>query len=451
MDIKYDKTGDVTGKIVISLEEKDYADKAKKALKELGKTRTEPGFRPGHVPAALLQKKYGNSVKYDVINKEVTDALFDYIKNNNLPVLGNPVPVANEEFKIENKDFTFEFELGLAPEFELKINKDMHIPYYTIKVSDEMIDSQDKGLRRRFGKQEPGQEVNEDALVKGVITELNEDGTVKEDGLVQENGIVAPKYFADEEQRNLFQGKHVGDEIVFNPAKTCKENATEMASMLGVDKADVDKYLGNFRFDVKEIIVLNPAELGQEYYDQVFGADKVHNEEEYRKALGDMIADQLQNDQNYRFSIDARDIIEKSVGEMEFPVEILKKYLIQQNEGVTEENVDEVYNESVKGLKWQLIADKFAQEQGLKLEESDLMDVAKMMAANEFAKYGMTQVPEESLTKYAEQILSDLQMREKVANDAFGMKVFSAIHDSVTLDNKEVSVEEFNELFKPAE
>lgn len=449
MDIKFEKLDDVTGKIVITLEENDYADKAKKKMKELKKTHSEPGFRAGHVPDGLLKKKYGNAVKYEVVTSEIGDALSNYINDNKLKVLGNPVAAPTNEYKPEETTYTFEFEVGLAPEVKVAIDKSMHIPYYTIKVSDKMVDEQDTALRRRFGKQEPGEEVTEDALVKGTITELNEDGTVKEGGIVQESGIVAPKYFKDEAQRELFAGKHVGDAIVFNPAKTCDTNATEMASMLGIDKGDIDAHLGDFRFDIKEIIVLNPAELGQEYYDQLFGADQAHNEEEYRTKLREMIANQLVADQNYRFSIDAREIIENAAGDIQLPEKVLKQYLMQNNEEVTEANVDEVYAQSVKGLKWELIADEFAQEKGIKLEESDLTEVAKMMARNEFMKYGMTQVPEESLEKYAAEILKDRNMRQRVAKDAFEMKVFSEIHESVTLDNKDVDVEEFNALFAP--
>lgn len=450
MDIKYDKLDDVTGKIVITLEENDYADKVKQEMKQLKKTHKEPGFREGHVPEGLLRKKYGDSIKYKAVTDMIGEALHKYINENNLKVLGNPLPAESNIFKPEDTTYTFEFTVGLAPEINVHINKEMHIPYYTIKVSDEMINEQDAGLRRRFGKQEPGEEVNEDAVVKGVITELNEDGTVKEGGIVQENGIVAPKWFKDEEQRALFAGKHVGDEIVFNPSKTCEANATEMSSMLGIDKGDVDAHLGNFRFDIKEIIVLNPAELGEEYYNGLFGPDQVHNEEEYREKLKEAIAGQLVSDQNYRFTVDARKVIEAAAGEVTLPEEILKQYLISNNEEITEENVDETYKQSVNGLVWEIIADEFAREKDIKLEEADLLNVAKQMARNEFMKYGMAQVPEESLEKYAKEMLKDDSVRRRIAKDAFEMKVFGAIHDSVTLDNKEVSVEEFNALFAPA-
>lgn len=206
MNVTLNKTGNVTAVVTVTLEEKDYQDKIKKTLKEINMSRPEPGFRPGHVPAALIQKKYGKAVKYDVINKEVADALYNYIKENNIPVLGNPVPKKNEEFNLDDKDFTFEFTVGIAPEIDTHVNKEMHIPYYNIEVSDEMIQRQDEMFRRRYGAQVPGETVEPNALVKGVITELDENGEPKAEGIVVENGIVSPQYFKSDEQRNLFVG-----------------------------------------------------------------------------------------------------------------------------------------------------------------------------------------------------------------------------------------------------
>ena len=183
MKIDYAKVNDVIGEITMVVEESDYADKVKKQLKEIGKKHAEPGFRPGHVPAGLIEKKYGKAVKYDEINKLVGEAIFDYIKENKINVLGNPIPDKANAINDDVKEFTLKFKVGVAPEFEVKIDKDLHIPYYNIKVTDEMVDRQDEALRRRFGKQEPGEEVDATALVKGVITELNEDGTVKDGGV----------------------------------------------------------------------------------------------------------------------------------------------------------------------------------------------------------------------------------------------------------------------------
>lgn len=447
MNVNFAKLDNVRGQIEVSIEANDYADKVKKQLKEISKNRPEPGFRPGHVPEGLLRKKYGDAVKYDVINRLVGDAVYDYIKEQKLHVIGNPVPVKEEEFDLKNDDFKFTFKVGIAPEFDTHVNKELHVPYYTIKVDDKMIDDQDKALCRRFGEQVPGEEVEADALVKGVITELNPDGSIKEGGIMVEDGIVAPSYFKSEDQKNLFIGKKVGETIVFNPAATCDSNATELSSMLHIDKGDVDSHLGDFNFEIKEIIVLRPAEHNQEFFDGVFGKDKVHNEEEYRKALSENIAAQLRSDSNYRFTIDARENILKAVGDLELPDEILKDYLKQANESLTDENIDEEYVKLRPQLIWELVREAIAAQLDVKVNDDDILATARQLARQQFAQYGMTNVPDEMLDKYAKDILADKRSREQLVNQTVDMKLFAGILNAVTADNKDVTVDEFNALF----
>ncbi len=451
MEVKFDRLNDVNGRISVAIVEADYADKVKKQLKDIAKNHAEPGFRPGHTPAGLIQKKYGTAVKYDIVNKVVSDALFDYVKENKLPVLGNPVPERNDNFDINNTEFTFVFNVGLAPDFDTHVDKDLHVPYYTIEVTEEMIDNQSNGLRRRMGEQVKGDEVEPDALVKGEIVELDAEGKPLENGIRQTNGILAPKYFKSEEQRKLFEGKKVGDTIVFNPAETCESNPTGLSSMLNIDKNDVDNHKGDFSMEIKEIIVLRPAELNQEYFDQVFGKDQVHNEEEYRAALKEMIANQLRADSNYRFTIDAKEAIMKAVGSIDLPDEILKDYLKMQNEALTDETVDKEYEEARPQLEWQIIRDRIAEKLQIKLEEEDIRNVARLMARNQFAQYGMTSAPEDAVERLAGEILKDKKSHDRLVDQAFDMKLYEGIHGAVTLDDKTVSVEEFNALFTAPE
>lgn len=450
MEIEYKKLNDVTGEIVMSINEKDYADRVKKQLKEIGKKHAEPGFRPGHVPAGILEKKYGKAVKYDEINKLVGEAIYDYIRENNINVLGNPIPDKDNAVNDDATDFTFKFKVGVAPDFEIKVDKDLHIPYYKIEITDEMTQRQDEALRRRFGKQVPGDEVDATALVKGVITELNEDGTVKEGGVVVENGIVAPQYFKNDDQCALFIGKHVGDSLVFNPAATCDANPTELSSMLNVSKEDADKYKGDFRFDIKEIIVLKPAELNEEFFKEAFG-DSVKDEAEYHEAVKKMIEASLTGDQNYRFTIDAEKAISDKVGDIELPDEVLKDFLISQNENLNAENIDKEYVQIRKQLVWDLEKDKIVNEFGIKVEPEDLLNTARMLARNQFAQYGMANVPDDAVEHYAQEILKDDKAKSQVYHQTSDMKLFSAIRNAVTLDEKNVTVEEFNKLFTAKE
>ena len=451
MNVTINKIDAVNATITVSLEEKDYQDKVKKALRDINMTRPEPGFRPGKVPAGLIQKKYGKAVKYDVVNKEVTDALFNYIKDNEIQVLGNPVPATKEEFDLEAADYTFTFNVGVAPEIDTHVNKDLTVPYYTIEVSDEMIDRQSDMYRNRYGAQVPGETVEPNALVKGVITELNEDGSIKEGGILNENGIVSPQYFKNDDQRAAFMDKKLGDVVKFNPWVACGESVVELSSMLNIDKEVAENTKSEFNLEIKEIIVLRQAELNQEFFDNAVGKDKAHNEEEYRAALKEMIEKQLASDSNYRFSIDAKEAIQKAVGDIELPDAVLKEFLMQQDENLNEENIETEYQRIRPDLIWQLTREAIAKQLELKVEEQDILAVARMLAQSQFAQYGMTNLPDDVLDKYGRDILNDPKSREHVVNQAVDMKLYYAIRENVTIDNKTVSVQQFNELFAPAE
>lgn len=448
MKVEFAKIDDVNGEITVTLEEKDYAEQVKSDLKKISKSHVEPGFRPGHVPAGLIQKKYGKSVKYDVINKTVGNAIYDYIKGENLHVLGNPIPQQDENFDIDATDFTLKFKVGIAPEFDTHVNKDLKVPYYTIKVSDEMIDNQDKQLVNRFGKQESGESIDETAVVKGKIVELNEDGSVKEGGIVVENGILSPRYFKEEKQKELFMNKKVGDVVKFNPSETCDSNAAEMSSMLNIDKSDVDNHKGDFNFEIIDIIVLKPAEHNQEFFNQVFGEDKVHNEEEYRDALSNMIKAQLENDSNYRFTIDAENAIRKAIGSLTLPDAVLKEFLMSQNSALTPENIDAEYEKMRPQLEWELEKEAIATQLEIKVEEEDMLNIARMLTQQQMAQYGITNLPADLLEKYAQDILKDQKAVGQLHAQALDNKLFNAIKASVTVEDKDIDVEGFNNLFK---
>lgn len=451
MDVKYDKLDGLYAMLTIKLEENDYQPKVKKQLRDINMNRPEPGFRPGKVPASLLERKYGKAVKYDVINREVSEALYNYIKDNNVRTLGDPVPQKNDDFKIEDTEFSFSFKVGLYPEISVEADKNLKVPYYTIEVDEEMMKRQDDMLCKRYGKQVPGEEVEPNSLVKGVIVELAEDGSVKDGGIMVENGIVSPQYFKSEEQRNLFVGKKLGDVVRFNPAATCDGNETELSSMLNIGKEETAEHHGDFNLTIKEIIVLRPAEHNQEFFDLIFGKDAVHNEEEYNARLKEMMAGQLKADSNYRFSIDAKEALMKSAGEFDLPAESLKEAIKLNNEKITEEEIDRKYEEYRPELMWYVVRDTVAAKLGVKLEEEDLKAAAAGIARQQFAQYGLSNVPDDALERYVHQLLEDGKTRERIAQQAFEMKFFKAVMDAVDVENKTVSAQEFNALFEKAE
>lgn len=449
MNVSREDLDAVSVRLTVSVTPDDYNDKVTKELKKIGQTHTLPGFRKGHVPFGELKRRFGRQVTSDVINQEVYVAVTNYIKDNKLAVLGEPVPVEIVELDLKNKaDYDFQYDLALAPNLDIDLNKDLHFPYYSIKVTDDMVKEQDEALCKRFGAQIPGEEVEPDALVKGAIMELNADGSVKEgEGAIQVvNGIVAPMYFKSKEEADKFAGKKVGDKVVFNPWNTCEGDATELSSMLQIDKEKTADVKGDFEMAISEIIVVRPAEHNEEFYTNVFGPDKIHNEEEYFAELKNSIAAQLAPNSEHMYRYDVRKALLDKYGNMQLPDAILKKWLISQNEGLNAENIDEAYVGIAPDLKWQLIKERIAEKAEIKIEESDLLDYAKALAANQFAQYGMTNLADEIIEKYAKNLLEDKQQRSNIITQVGDFKLFNAIKALTTADTKGVSLDEFKEM-----
>lgn len=449
MNITAQNTDAVSMRLTVTVDENDYKDKVTEDLKKIGKTHQIPGFRKGHITLPDLRRRFGKQVTSDVINQVVYEGVMKYIEDNKLNVLGQPMPVEVKELDFNNKEFTFEYDLALAPNLNIKLDKETKIPYYEITVSDEMVKEQDQAFRKRFGAQVPGETVEPDALVKGAIMELNEDGTVKEgdDAIQVVSGIVAPMYFQDKEEAAKFDGKKVGDKVVFNPRKASGDNITELASMLNIDKERTAGVNGDFEMAISEIIVVRPAELGEEFYTQVFGKDKVHNEEEYLAAVKDMIANELSGNSEMIFRLSARKELMAKYGNMELPEAILKKWLISRNDDkLNEQNIDEEFSKMRSDLEWQLIKEDVARELGVKIEEADLKSFAKVTAARQFAQYGMTNMADDVVEKYAENLLEDKNYRGRLIEQVGDIKLFGAIENAITLDKHQVSLDEFKEI-----
>ncbi len=449
MNVTLDKNGNVSGVLTISLVEEDYQAEVKKQLAELGRRRPIKGFRPGHVPAGLLKKYYGGQVTAEVVDQVVSRELTNYIRENNIDLLGEPMLSPDTKVDMVNeKDFSFKFDLGFAPEFELKLDKRVKVPYYNIEVSQEMIDNQNDAFKKRFGTQVAGEVADEDALLRGSMVELAEDGTAKEDGIKVERTIVSPKYLKDDDEKAKFVGKKVGDELVFNPGKGAGGNVTELAAMLNIDKDQATDVKSDFNFKVEEILVNKDAEMGQELFDSVLGKGVVKTEEEYFEKVKEMLAGQLKNDSNYRFTLDAEQVLKKKVGDLEMPDDFLKRYLVSINKDADQAKIEEEYPRTREEIVWQLIKEKVARTYDVKIEQDDLMRLARIYASQQFAQYGMGNLPDDMLDRYAGELLENKDYSREISRRAFEDKVFATIRDNVSLNEKTVTVEEFNKLFE---
>lgn len=448
MQVTLEKTNDLDATIKVEVVEADYAKKVDSDLRELGRTRQIPGFRKGHVSIEHLRRLFGRDVKSHVLNDVVFQAVIEYLRENKIDILGEPLPKKVESIDMAQKDYTFEYEVGLAPEINVEVNKDIKVPFYTIEVSKEMLDEQDKALRNRFGAQVPGEEVEKTALVKGAIMQLDAEGNVltTEDAIQVVAGIVSPQHFADQAEAEKFLGKKVGDKVVFNPAKAERDNKVALASMLNVDKARVENLTSDFEMAISEIIVLRPAELGEEYYKQVFSGKEIKTEEEYWEALKELIARELVQNSDFKFNIDVQKELIDKFGNFELPADFLKKWLAARNPELTPEKAAEEYDKMVPSIKWELIKGQIAQKQDIKVSEEDLLNFAKGSALRQFAQYGMFNMTDDVITDYAKRMLEDKKFARQLYEQASDTKLFNALRALVETENKTVSLDEFKKL-----
>ena len=397
---------------------------------------------------AQLQKRFGKQVKSDVLNDIAADAALKYLKDNKIDTLGQPLPLVVKEFSIDDKDFTFNYEIGMAPELDMKFDQSVELDFYNIAVTDEMIDEQDKHLRQQAGEQVPAQEYADRALVKGSIMQLNEDGSVREgEGAIQVNdGILAPFLFKSQDEAKKFEGTKVGDKVVFDAFATCDGNEAEISSMLHIDRDRVEEARGNFVISIAEFVVNKPAELGQEFYDKVFGADKVHNEEEYRTAVKGMIERALQPNSNSLFVRNTEDYLMATYGDMPMPTDFLRKFLLRTQTEIKEEDIDNYMKQVMPRIKWDIIENKAAEALNVSVTEEDVKAAARFIAIEQLNQYGMGQMADQMADYYAENLLKDENQRRHCATTAFNNKLMAAIHNAVKLNEHTISLDEFRSM-----
>ena len=453
MNVSHQNTDNLNAVISIEISKADYQAKVDKSLRAYGQKANIPGFRKGKVPFSILTKMFGKSVRAEEINRLVSESLYNYIRDSKLNILGEPMTAEDMTVDLDAQDdFTFRFDVALAPELDVKVDKKIKVPYYTITVDDDMVNRQSESFRSRFGKQVSVDEsTDERDLVKGSMVELAADGTPAEGGIVVESTIVSPNYFKSDEEKAKFAGVKKEAKVVFNPSKSCNGSTAELASMLNIDKEKAAQVTADFEMTVTEITHLQPADLDQELFDNLFGKDTVKSEEEYFAKLREMIARQLVPESDYRFSIDARAAIEKAVGDFELPEAFLKRWLLATDQERKAETIDDDFAKMLPDLKWQLIKEQIVKQFDIHVDDNDLKAVAKHVAASQFAQYGMTGVPDDVLDRYANEMLSSKDTRSRLINQATEQKIQTAIKESVTLNQKEISMEKFQKLFETAE
>ncbi len=435
--------------ITLSIEKVDYAEKVDKTLRDYRKKANIPGFRPGMVPVGLVKKMYGKAVLAEEINKLVSDNLYKYIRENNVNNLGEPLPNETEQKPIDfdtQEDFEFVFDLGIAPEFEVELTKKDKVKFYAITVSDEMIENQVKSYTGRYGKYIQEEVVEEKDMLKGELLEMA-NGKVNESGIKVQDATLTAAYMKDDAQKALFVGAKKGDVITFNPAKAF-ESEVEISSLLKISKDAAKAIDADFQLKIEGITRYQESEVDQELFDKVYGEGVVKSEEEFRAKIKENIQENLVADSEYKFGLDAQEMLVAKFNNLSFPETFLKRWVLASNEKFTAEMLEEDYPKMIADLKWQLIKGKLIKSSNINIESNDVEEFAKKMAKAQFAQYGMIGMDDEIIANYAKDMMKKEETVQTIVDRVTDQKIFAVIKEAVKLDNKEVSIEDFNKMFE---
>lgn len=448
MNISLENPEKVSGVLTLVVEEADFAGDVEKQLKDYRKKANVPGFRPGQAPMGMIKRQVGAQVKVDVINRLVGEKLYDYVRENKINMLGEPMPHLGEEpVDLDAAaPYTLKFDIAIAPEFKVKLSNKDSIVYYDITTDDAIVDKEIDAFASRSGSYQKVDEYQDNDMIKGDIRELNEDGSAKDGGITVSQASMLPSYIKVDDQKALFQGCKVGDVIVFNPKKAYPESNIEISSLLKVSKEEAEKITSDFSFQVTEISRYQKHAIDQDLFDQVYGEGKVKDEADFRAKVTEGIKEQMVQNADFRFLQDVRKYVEEKIGEVKYADDLMKRIMLANNKDKGMEYVEKNYEASIKELTWSLAKNQIVEAQKIKVDDADVKAVAIDVTRMQFAQYGMTSVPEEYLEQYAEGMLKNRDQVDNLVNAAVDRKLMTALKDVVKLNKKTISFDEFRKL-----
>ncbi|MDX2360992.1 MAG: trigger factor [Crocinitomicaceae bacterium] len=430
----------------VEVKPEDYADKVKESLNKYRKTANVPGFRAGHVPFGLIQKQYGKAVLSEELNKIVNESLQKFISENKIEILGNPIPKDGEldgDFE-KPADFTFEYEIGLAPEFKVALSGKSKYDYLKVKIDKKLVDQQVNDLRRRYGKLISSDAVAESDMILAQFVELNDDESILEGGIMH-SSTISMEFVEDKKVQKTLTGKKVGDKVVVNPT-TVSKGGKDTAAMLGIKEEELDGVSDKFQMTITEIKAMEMADLNAELFDKLFGEGAVKDEKGLIARVKDDLAGMFVNDSDKLLTRAVyEDILDKT--KVELPDTFLKRWIKMSNEKeITDEQIEADYDGYAKGLKWQLIQGKIFKDNEIKLENEEVMNYTKGLLVNNYAQYGMPAPDDAELTKSAMQVLQNQEESGRIYDMLAEQKLTVYFKDTVKLNEKEISYDEFVEL-----
>ena len=441
MNIVKNDIDSLNAEIKISLGPADYELKVSEGIKKIQKQSKMPGFRPGKVPGSLIKKQYGNQILVEEINKILNDAIYKFIEDNKLDVLGNPLPKDQASIDFVNQtEFEFIYELGMAPNFSINLDSSYVFSQKTVKVDDELIEKYVKDVRRNYGKPTNPEVSSEKDVVFVDINELDESGVIKTGGIFKSTSLSYER-IKNENAKTKLLGLKKEDKITI-PINELYETAIDKSVSLSIDKELAEQTNGNFQLTVKNISRLEDAELNQELFDKVYGAGKIATEEEFKNKISDELA--------LMFAADSekflRTEVEKKLVEkinLKLPDDFLKRWLARANEKpITPEELEKEYPNYAKSMQWRLIENKIIKDNEIKVEAIEAQEEAKIFIKSEYARYGQM-ASDEDLEKISKDLLSKEKEAQKIFENIYSKKVIDLVKQKCKLETKEVSYDDF--------
>ncbi len=446
MNISKRQNGELNAIITIEVKPEDYQPKVDETIKNYRKNANIPGFRPGHVPAGIIKKKYGKDVLVEELNKLLGNELVNYLRDNNIDVLGSPLPVQTLEqltFE-EGKNFSFDYEIGIAPAVNVKM-PESKIPFYLIHIDDKMIDDDINEMRRRYGKFSNPESSEATSVLYGEFVELNENGEIKEDGN-KTTTTISIEMIKDENEQKKFIGLKKDELVSFNPLKALK-NETEVSAMLKTEKS-LTALRSDYQFSIKTVNKIEKAELNQEFFDKAFGEDIVHNEEEFKAKIREGIASYFEKESDKKLQKDIR-IVFLEENKLQLPDEFLKRMLkARQEKTIEDHEFEHQYFHLAEDLKWDLLQNKIATDQTIKVSNEDIMDTGRVMISQQFAQYGVAPPDDEKLDELVQNYLQKDDNQERLGRTLLSHKVFDFLKKNLKLNMLELPYEDFIEKLK---
>ncbi|HOP12448.1 trigger factor [Lentimicrobium sp.] len=446
MNIELQKTGELTATVKIDLSPADYEEKVLKVLKDYQRKAQMPGFRPGKVPFGLTKKMYGQAVTADEINKLLGESLDSFIREQNLDLLGNPLANTEKTPQIdfsEPAEMSFYFDLGLSPQFELKLDGKSGVIYHRIEVSDEIARKYMDDLRRRNGTLTDVEVSEKGDMLKGDFAELDTDGTVKPEGITS-NGSVNPELFKDEAIQALFTGVKNGDVVKFNPMQA-SGNATDVAAMLGISKEQAETLNAEFNFTVTGISRMIPAEMNAEFFEKIYPGIEIADEAALLEQIKKDAAGSFVGESDKKFFNDAiKYLIESSA--IELPDEFLKRWLVDVNQDkLSAEEVEKNYDDYARSMRWQLIENRLIREHNIQVSEEEIRDVFR----NYFQRPGSAEMDEDMKMRIDGIVDSFMKNKEdvrRINDQLFEQKILAFLKENIQSKEQTISYEDFAKL-----